>query len=268
VLDSVLSAANALIDPMTGEKRVASVAAIAEWLGTSSAMVERHYNRFVVEQRAHLLNGAPEESLDYIDEEWCRDKRKGRRLLPQSAAYRIRASAPQSDLTVYTVSPSIQGEGSDAKAGCLQPTNPRQARLANAERHCTPRERNAPMPPPDEGCTASVRRGRCAGRDRPITDRLKLHAALQQLIRGAYFGEHHEVVILSKAGLLLMVTARRGGAAPYLMMLRRDGQAAIVDSDGNLRITDASTDLLAAGMTPLDAMTVDDVLEHLRQNRP
>jgi hypothetical protein len=68
-----------------------------------------------------------------------------------------------------------------------------------------------------------------------ITDRLKLHAALQQLIRGAYFGEHHEVVILSKAGLLLMVTARRGGAAPYLMMLRRDGQAAIVDSDGNLR---------------------------------
>jgi hypothetical protein len=101
-----------------------------------------------------------------------------------------------------------------------------------------------------------------------ITDRLKLHAALQQLIRGAYFGEHHEVVILSKAGLLLMVTARRGGAAPYLMMLRRDGQAAIVDSDGNLRITDASTDLLAAGMTPLDAMTVDDALEHLRQNRP
>jgi integrase len=60
VLDSVLSAANALIDPMTGEKRVAysfryyfatllierglSVAAIAGWLGTCSAMVEKHYH--------------------------------------------------------------------------------------------------------------------------------------------------------------------------------------------------------------------------------
>ena len=71
VLDTVLTAANALIDPMTGEKRVAysfrhyfatllierglSVAAIAEWLGTSSAMIERHYNRLLVERQAHLV---------------------------------------------------------------------------------------------------------------------------------------------------------------------------------------------------------------------
>ena len=77
VLDSVLTAANALIDPMTGEKRVAysfrhffatllierglSVAAIAEWLGTSSRWIERHYNRFLVERQAHLVNGAPDE---------------------------------------------------------------------------------------------------------------------------------------------------------------------------------------------------------------
>lgn len=73
-LDDVLRQASALTDPMTGEKRVAysfrhffatllierglSVAQIAEWLGTSSAMVERHYNRFLTERNAYLLNGA------------------------------------------------------------------------------------------------------------------------------------------------------------------------------------------------------------------
>ena len=74
VLDTVLTLADALTDPMTGEKRVAysfrhyfatrlvelglSVAQIAEWLGTSSAMVEKHYNRFISERSAHKLNGA------------------------------------------------------------------------------------------------------------------------------------------------------------------------------------------------------------------
>jgi hypothetical protein len=96
-----------------------------------------------------------------------------------------------------------------------------------------------------------------------ITDRPTLHTALRQLIRRAYFGRHHEVAILSKAGLLLMVTARQDAAAPYLMMLRHDGQMAIVDGDGNLRITEASADLIAAGMTPLDAKTIDDVLARL-----
>ena len=73
VLDTVLTEANALIDPMTKEKRVAysfrhyfatklielglSVAQIAEWLGTSSAMVEKHYIQFLIERNAHLLNG-------------------------------------------------------------------------------------------------------------------------------------------------------------------------------------------------------------------
>ena len=98
-----------------------------------------------------------------------------------------------------------------------------------------------------------------------ISDRAKLHTALQQLIKGAYFGEHHEVAILSKAGLLLIVTARQDAAAPYLMMLRHDGQMAIVDGDGKLRITEASTDLIAAGMTALDLKTIDDVLAHLHQ---
>jgi integrase len=63
LLDDVLRAANALTDPMTGEKRVAysfrhyfatkligleaglSVPVIAECLGTSSQMIERHYNQ-------------------------------------------------------------------------------------------------------------------------------------------------------------------------------------------------------------------------------
>jgi integrase len=84
-LDFVLIAANALIDPMTGEKRVAysfrhffatllierglSVAAIAEWLGTSSDMIEKYYNRFLVERHAHLVNGAEDEPQHYIDED-------------------------------------------------------------------------------------------------------------------------------------------------------------------------------------------------------
>ncbi len=79
-LDDVLRDANALIDPMNGEKRVAysfrhyfatvqierglSVAHLAEWMGTSSAMIERHYNRFLMERRAHLVNGAPGDVLE------------------------------------------------------------------------------------------------------------------------------------------------------------------------------------------------------------
>lgn len=46
-------------------------------------------------------------------------------------------------------------------------------------------------------------------------------------------------------------------------MLRLDGQMAIVDGDGKLRSAEASTELIAAGMTPLDAKTIDDVLAHL-----
>jgi len=76
VLRSVLKTANALTDPMTGDSRVAysirhyfatrlielglSVAQIAEWLGTSSMMVERHYNRFLTARNAYLLNGGQE----------------------------------------------------------------------------------------------------------------------------------------------------------------------------------------------------------------
>jgi integrase len=72
-LDGALTKAGALTDPMTGEKRVAysfrhyfatrlvelglSVPQIADWLGTSSAMVENHYNRFLTERNAHLVNG-------------------------------------------------------------------------------------------------------------------------------------------------------------------------------------------------------------------
>ena len=49
-----------------------------------------------------------------------------------------------------------------------------------------------------------------------------------------------------------------------MIMLRHDGQMAIIDGDGKLRITEASADLIAAGMTPLDAKTIDDVLAHTR----
>jgi integrase len=73
-LRNVLIDAGAITDPMTdGKERVAysfrhyfattlierglSVPQIAAWLGTSSNMVERHYNRFLTERNAHLLNG-------------------------------------------------------------------------------------------------------------------------------------------------------------------------------------------------------------------
>jgi integrase len=88
VMDTLLREGDAKIDPITGEKRVPysfrhffatdqiarsspiiSVAQLAEWMGTSSAMIEKHYNRFLVERNAHLLNGAPDEPLDYVDEE-------------------------------------------------------------------------------------------------------------------------------------------------------------------------------------------------------
>ena len=32
-------------------------------------MIEKHYNRFLIERRAHLVNGAPDEPMAYIDEE-------------------------------------------------------------------------------------------------------------------------------------------------------------------------------------------------------
>ena len=99
-LDTVLREASALIDPMSGERRVAysfrhyfatvqierglSVAHLAQWMGTSSAMIEKHYNRFLMERQAHLVNEAPDKplkSLDHIDEDgvpwhWDEDRRE------------------------------------------------------------------------------------------------------------------------------------------------------------------------------------------------
>ena len=88
LLDDVLRAANALIDPMTGEKRVAysfrhyfatkligleaglSVPVIAEWLGTSSQMIERHYNQYLTERNAYLLNGISARVINPIPDPW------------------------------------------------------------------------------------------------------------------------------------------------------------------------------------------------------
>jgi integrase len=74
VLDTVLHKANAAIDPDTGEKRVGyslrhyfatklieetdlSIPVIAAWMGTSSDMIERNYNRFILKRQAHRLTG-------------------------------------------------------------------------------------------------------------------------------------------------------------------------------------------------------------------
>jgi integrase len=83
-LQKVLEQASAVTDPMTGERRVAysfrhyfatvliqkglSVAHIAEWLGTSSAMVERHYNRFLVQRNAYLYTDYADRPPTFIDE--------------------------------------------------------------------------------------------------------------------------------------------------------------------------------------------------------
>ena len=66
----------------TGEERVAysfrhyfatklvelglSVPQIAEWLGTSSQMIEKHYNRYLTERNAHLVNGGQERWLKRV----------------------------------------------------------------------------------------------------------------------------------------------------------------------------------------------------------
>lgn len=73
VWDDVTSQTNCKIDPMNGETRVPyslrhyfateciarglTIPQVAEWLGTSSQMVERHYKRFVLQREAHNLNG-------------------------------------------------------------------------------------------------------------------------------------------------------------------------------------------------------------------
>jgi integrase len=89
-LRHVMEAADCLTDPMSGKQRVMysfrhyfatqlierglSVPQVAEWLGTSSDMVERHYNRFLIERNAPLFNGhelalqKKLKKLDYIDE--------------------------------------------------------------------------------------------------------------------------------------------------------------------------------------------------------
>lgn len=70
----VFTAADILVDEMTGENRVPyslrhyfateliernlTTPQVAQWLGTSDAMVERHYNRYIVSRHAHLVNGS------------------------------------------------------------------------------------------------------------------------------------------------------------------------------------------------------------------
>jgi integrase len=70
----VLTAAGVLRDPMTNDERVAysfrhwfatmlidkgvPTAHIAVWMGTSEYMIERHYNRWLLDSQAHLRNGA------------------------------------------------------------------------------------------------------------------------------------------------------------------------------------------------------------------
>ena len=96
VMRDMLTQANALTDPMTGEDRTAysfrhyfatklielglSIAQVAEWLGTSSDMIEAHYNRFLTERNAHLVNGYQLRwhqrvtDMDYPPDPWESDR--------------------------------------------------------------------------------------------------------------------------------------------------------------------------------------------------
>ena len=58
--ETVRSNANSAIGfalPYRDVQRGLSVARIVEWPGTSSAMLERHYNRFLVQRTAHFYTG-------------------------------------------------------------------------------------------------------------------------------------------------------------------------------------------------------------------
>ena len=68
----------------------------------------------------------------------------------------------------------------------------------------------------------------------------------------------------SKAGLPLFV--RAGLGTPYLIMLRYDGQMAIVDG-GQAADHRGITELIAANMTLLGVKAIDDVVALLRPNQ-
>jgi hypothetical protein len=94
-----------------------------------------------------------------------------------------------------------------------------------------------------------------------ISDRPRLHTALQRLIKGVYFGENHEVAIVSNAGLLLMINVRPPLPGRYLEMLSPDGKLLVIDN-GAVRITEAPP-IMVAGLRPLDAKTIADIQAHL-----
>jgi hypothetical protein len=95
-------------------------------------------------------------------------------------------------------------------------------------------------------------------------ERNKLASALRQLVKGAFFDQDNEVGILSTGGLMLTITARQDGPAPRLLMLRRDGVMAMIQA-GKLTIADAPSEIAAAGMTFLDAKTINDLVARLAE---
>jgi hypothetical protein len=99
-----------------------------------------------------------------------------------------------------------------------------------------------------------------------LADRDKVATAMRQLLRGAHFDGDNEVGIVSKGGVLLLITARQDRAPSRFMMLRRDGRMAMIQA-GKLSITDAPLGMAAAGMTFLDAKTIQDFSEALAKGR-
>jgi DNA invertase Pin-like site-specific DNA recombinase len=97
-----------------------------------------------------------------------------------------------------------------------------------------------------------------------LVERDKLATALRQLVKGAYFDQDNEVGVLSTGGLMLIITARQDGPAPRLMMLRRDGVMAMIQA-GKLTIADSPSEIAAAGMTFLDAKTINDLAARLAE---
>lgn len=95
-----------------------------------------------------------------------------------------------------------------------------------------------------------------------LVKRDKVATALRQLLKGAYFDQDNEVGIVSKGGVLLLITARQDRATSRLMMLRRDGKLAMIQA-GKVTITDAPPGMAAAGMTSLDAKTIQGFSETL-----
>ena len=95
-LTTALKAAGALVDPDTNENRVGysfrhyfatlqierglSVVQLCDWMGCTPRMIDLHYNKYLSERQANLINGYDPLNRYYSDEEKQRIKAEIHRI--------------------------------------------------------------------------------------------------------------------------------------------------------------------------------------------